>query len=160
MQHLLQVSRKVDYALRAMVYLAGKPEGTREPLQDIATKNGIPKEFLAKIVKSLADKGLVSAQRGPHGGVSIGRPATQISFLEVIEAAEGPVMLNLCLDDKHACEIGSSCSMTAVWRAGQERMLDVYRQTKLADLVGPRASAPVPLGWSHARDDDRAPAAS
>ena len=99
MQHLLQVSRKVDYALRAMIYLAALPDGTREPLQEVAQKNGIPKDFLAKIFKTLADSGLVSAVRGPHGGVAMARAANEVSFLDVIEAVEGPVVLNVCLDD-------------------------------------------------------------
>jgi Rrf2 family protein len=142
MQHLLQVSRKVDYALRAMIYLAALPEGAREPLQEVAQKNDIPKDFLAKIFKTLGDSGLISAVRGPHGGVAMARPASQISFLDVIEAVDGPVVLNVCLDDTKNCSLGTSCSMQAVWRAGQERMLDVYRATTLAELV---AKPPVPL---------------
>lgn len=144
MQHLLQVSRKVDYALRAMIYLAGLPDGAREPLHEIATRNGISKDFLAKIVKTLADAGLVSATRGRDGGISIARSPEGISFLDVIEAVEGPVQLNVCLDDAHNCSLSNSCTMQSVWRAGQERMLDVYRQTSLASLVD-RSSAPVPL---------------
>jgi len=147
MQHLLQVSRKVDYALRAMIYLAGKPSGVREPLQEIAARNGIPKEFLAKIVNTLAEAGLVTAVRGPHGGVAIGKAAADISFLDVIEAVEGPVMLNLCLDDTKGCTHESVCTMQSVWKAGQEQMLAVYRSTRLADLVRTDAAAlPVQLG--------------
>ncbi len=144
MQHLLQVSRKVDYALRAMIYLGGLPEGKREPLQEVAVKNGIPKDFLAKILKTLADEGLVSALRGPHGGVSIARPPGDISFLDVIEAIDGPVQLNVCLDDTKGCSLSSVCTMQSVWKAGQDRMLDVYRTTKLADLIT-APQAPVPL---------------
>src|SRR3954467_12938824 len=111
MQHLLQISRKLDYALRAMIHLAALPEGAREPLHEVAAKNRIPKDFLAKIVKSLADAGLVKALRGAHGGVSIGRPAAAISFLEVIEAVEGPVLLNVCLDDSKDCLHEQVCTM-------------------------------------------------
>lgn len=147
MQHLLQVSRKVDYALRAMIHLATLPDGTRETVDDIAQKNELPKDFLSKILKTLADAGLVAATRGAHGGVSIARPADRISFLDVIEAVEGPVQLNLCLDDSKGCTLSTTCTMQSVWRAGQERMLDVYRSTMLADLVpkAAPASAPVPL---------------
>ena len=154
MQHLLQVSRKVDYALRAMIHLASLPEGVRAPQQEIASRHDLPREFLAKILKTLADRGLVSALRGPHGGVALARPGAQISFLEVIEAVEGPVVLNLCLDEEQGCSQGSTCTMQAVWRAGQDRMLDVYRTTMLADLV-PRAGAsmPVPLNADSVRVD-------
>jgi Rrf2 family protein len=157
MQHLLQISRKVDYALRAMIHLAGLPTGIREPQQEIASKNDIPREFLAKILKTLVDGGLVSAQRGPHGGVALARPASDVSFLDVIEAVEGPVVLNLCLDDAHGCSRTTTCSMQAVWRAGQERMLDVYRATSLASLAG-GPQAPVQLGLGAERGER--PAAS
>jgi Rrf2 family protein len=152
MQHLLQVSRKVDYALRAMIYLASQPEGTREPLQDVARKNGIPREFLAKILKPLGDAGLVSAVRGPGGGVALARAASKVSFLDVIEAVEGPVVLNLCLDETKACSQSSICTMQSVWKAGQERMLDVYRTTMLSDLIG-HPVMPVPLTLSAARSE-------
>lgn len=146
MQHLLQVSRKVDYALRAMIYLAMLPSGTREPFKTVAQRNDIPKDFLAKILKVLADQGLVSALRGPNGGVAIARPPTEISFLDVIEAVEGPITLNVCLDDKrNSCTQTPICTMQAVWREGQERMLDVYRSTKLSDLVARSLGTPVPL---------------
>ena len=154
MQHLLQVSRKVDYALRAMIHLASLPAGVRAPQQEVASQQDIPREFLAKILKTLADKGLVSALRGPHGGVAIARPPSDLSFLDVIEAVEGPVVLNLCLDQQQGCTKGATCTMQAVWRAGQERMLDVYRTTMLSDLV-PRAGAsePVPLHHEQVRVD-------
>lgn len=145
MQHLLQVSRKIDYGLRAMIHLAGLPEGVREPLHEVATKVGAPKDFLAKIVRVLGDAGLVSALRGPNGGVAIARPAESISFLEVIEAVEGPIQLNVCLDDHKGCSFSSLCTMQSVWRLGQERMLDVYRSTTIAELVPGRARRTQPL---------------
>ena len=151
MQHLLQISRKVDYALRAMIHLASLPEGAREPLQDIAKRNNIPREFLAKILKGLGDAGLVTAIRGPGGGVAIARPPNRISFLNVIEAVEGPIVLNVCLDSKNACDQSAGCSMQNVWKAGQERMLDVYRATTLAALAAPAGSAAtVTLGTARA----------
>jgi len=81
------------------------------------------------------DQGLVRSTRGPHGGYALGRSADAISFLDVIEAVEGPIALNVCLDGDDACGHSSSCTMVSVWRLGQERMLDVYRQAKLSELA-------------------------
>lgn len=142
MQHLLQVNRKVDYALRAMIHLASLAPGTRERFAEISAKARIPRDFAAKILKTLADAGLVAATRGPRGGVCLARDPAQISFLDVIEAMEGTIRLNVCLEDGgDGCSISPSCTMQAVWRAGQQRMLDVYRSTRLSDLVN---RAPVP----------------
>ena len=81
------------------------------------------------------DQGLVKSTRGPHGGYALARAPIDISFLDVIEAVEGPVALNVCLDGEDACGHTSACTMVEVWRRGQERMLDVYRQSKLAELA-------------------------
>jgi Rrf2 family protein len=137
MQHVLRVSRKIDYGLRAMVHLASIPAGAVVPFREIAREMDVPEDFLAKILKTLVDQGLVRSARGPHGGYTLGRPASEISFLEVIEAVEGPVALNVCLDGDDACGRSGSCTMVAVWREGQDRMLDVYRQTHLSELVPP-----------------------
>ena len=146
MQHVLQISRKIDYALRAMIHLATLPEDRIAPLQDLAATLHLPREFLAKILKVLTARGLVRSVRGAHGGYQLARPAAAISFLEVIEAAEGPVQLNVCLDDKDRCDVSGSCTMYHVWKAGQDRMLEVYRKTSLAELAPAAVAQRVVLG--------------
>src|SRR5947199_10578672 len=134
MQHVLQISRKIDYGLRAMIHLAGLPAGKVASLQDLSSTLHLPREFLAKILKVLAGRGLVRSSRGAHGGYQLARPAREISFLAVIESVEGPVQLNVCLDHKDRCDVSVSCTMYHVWKSGQDRMLDVYRNTTLAEL--------------------------
>ena len=135
MQHTLKISRKIDYALRAMIFLASVPPGEIVPFREIARRMQIPAEFAAKILKTLATKGLVNATRGARGGYSLAKPTDQISFLEVIEAAEGPIVVNLCLEGGDVCKLTPSCTMYAVWKLGQERMLEVYRSATLDKLV-------------------------
>jgi Rrf2 family protein len=135
MQHVLRISRKIDYGLRAMIYLASIPQESVVPFREIARQMDVPEDFLAKILKTLVDQGLVRSTRGPHGGYALARPPSHISFLDVIEAVEGPVALNVCLDGEDACGHTSACTMVEVWRQGQERMLDVYRHAKLAELA-------------------------
>jgi Rrf2 family protein len=140
MQHVLRISRKIDYGLRAMIYLASIPIGAVVPFREIARKMSVPEDFLAKILKQLVDERLVRSTRGPHGGYALARPPAEISFLEVIEAVEGPIALNVCLDDE-GCGRSEFCTMVGVWRAGQEKMLEVYRQAKLSDLRMPAEPA-------------------
>ena len=147
MQHVLQISRKIDYGLRAMIHLAAQPAGNISSLQDLATTLTLPREFLAKILKVLAASGLIRSSRGSHGGYQLARPARDISFLEVIEAVEGPVQLNVCIDNLDKCDVSRSCTMHHVWKAGQDRMLEVYKRTSLAELASPaREAAPIALG--------------
>jgi len=133
MQHVLRISRKIDYGLRAMIYLASIPSGAVVPFREIGRRMTVPEDFLAKILKHLVDRGLVRSSRGPRGGYALGRPAAEITFLDVIEAVEGPISLNDCLDDA-GCGREPSCTMASVWREGQEKMLQVYRQARLSDL--------------------------
>ena len=153
MQHVLQISRKIDYGLRAMIHLAGLPAGKVASLQDLSSTLHLPREFLAKILKVLAGRGLVRSSRGAHGGYQLARPAREISFLDVIESVEGPVQLNVCPDHKDRCDVSASCTMYYVWKAGQDRMLDVYKNTTLAELAMPPDLEPqrVVLGVSGVR---------
>jgi Rrf2 family protein len=135
MQHSLQISRKVDYALRAMIYLASIPGDRIAPLPEISARMDTPEDFLAKILKTLADQALVRSTRGAHGGYQLAKPAREISFLDVIEAVEGKITVNLCLDGKESCKLTPSCTMYGIWKLGQERMLEVYRAATLDTLA-------------------------
>jgi len=136
MQHTLKISRKIDYGLRAMIFLASVKSGEIVPFREIARRMHIPEEFAAKILKTLATKGLVKSTRGKLGGYALAKPMAEISFLDVIEAIKGPIVVNLCLSDKdEGCKLTPSCTMFAVWKKGQERMLEVYREATLDKLV-------------------------
>ena len=151
------VSRKIDYALRALIYLAARDGGRIAPLQEIASDLGLPREFLAKILKSLTSGGLIKSTRGSHGGYVLAKSPREISFLDAIEAAGGPVQINVCLDHKDACEASSDCSMYHIWKKGQEQMLEVYRCTSLAALVKHESAlVPLRIGASKTRPGESA----
>jgi Rrf2 family protein len=135
MQHPLQISRKIDYGLRAMVFLASLPAGEVIPFREVARRMDVPEEFLAKILKTLVGKKLVHSTRGARGGYRLARPASELSMLDVIEAVEGPVRVNVCQDNHEACKLSRSCTMYGVWKLGQERMLEVYRSARLDQLA-------------------------
>ncbi len=135
MQHVLRISRKIDYGLRAMIYLASIPPDSVVPFREIARRMMVPEDFLAKILKTLVDQGLVRSTRGPHGGYALAKAPSEVNFLEVIEAVEGPVAINVCLDGEDPCAKASACTMVGVWRRGQEKMLEVYREAKLSEIA-------------------------
>jgi Rrf2 family protein len=135
MQSILQISRKIDYALRAMLHLAALPPGTIVSFKEIARSCGLPKDFLAKIMKTLSDHEIVQSVRGANGGYRLARDPGKISFLDVIEALEGPVFLNPCLESLELCENALDCLMVEVWQDAQESMLDVLRRRNLRDVA-------------------------
>jgi Rrf2 family protein len=139
---LMQIPRKIEYALRAMIYLADSRDGVANG-DAISAHEQIPKYFLEKLIRDLIRSGLVRSRRGPGGGYQLARPADAISFRDVIEAVEGPIMLNVCLDTTNNCTLRPGCRMYRVWEDGQRALLDVFSQATLKDVA---ASMP-PLGF-------------
>jgi Rrf2 family protein len=135
MQHPLQISRKIEYGLRAMIFLASVRPDQVVPFREIARRMEVPETFMAKILKTLVTRGLVRSTRGAHGGYALVRPARETSFLDVIEAVEGPMQVSLCGTHSGGCRASGSCTMYGVWMEGQERMLEVFRAATLDKLA-------------------------
>ena len=138
---LMQIPRKIEYALRAMIHLADNPDGVACGA-DIAREEHIPKYYLEKVIRDLMRRGLVRARRGPGGGYQLARPAASVSFRDVIEAVEGPITLNVCVDGSAACNLQPACRMFRVWEEGQRVLLDVFSHTMLSDIASSRPGAP------------------
>lgn len=139
---LMQVSRRVDYALRAAIYLARQEPGRAATVSEISTSEGIPKKFLEKILQDLIHAGLVASRRGAHGGYALTRAASDVSFKQVMEAVEGPIALNVCVGDRSLCSVSPTCGMQHVWAEGQRRLIELFAATRLAALVPAPASQP------------------
>jgi Rrf2 family protein len=133
-----------------MVCLAAQPEDRVMPFREIARRMTVPQDFLAKILKQLVTRKLVASTRGARGGYCLARPPRDISFLEVIEAVEGPVVVNLCQEGHDACRLSRACTLYGVWKRGQEQMLDVYRNATLDQLAMAELRAPEPVQVSAA----------
>lgn len=132
---VMQVSRKVDYALRAIIYLSLQKNGNPVPVKEIASRRRIPRKFLEKIIQDLIRAELVRSHRGAHGGYTLVRSPDRVSFRDVIEAVEGPISINVCVTHNQDCSVLSSCNMQRIWQEGQRRMLEYFSDTTLADLL-------------------------
>ena len=137
---LMQIPRKIEYALRAMIHLADNPGGVARGTE-IARMEHIPKYYLEKVIRDLMRRGLVRARRGPGGGYQLARPPETISFRDVIEAVEGPITLNVCVDGSAACNLQPTCRMFRVWEEGQRVLLDVFSHTTLSEVALSKPSA-------------------
>jgi len=131
---LMQIPRKIEYALRAMIHLADHPGGSARGTE-IAEQERIPKYYLEKVIRDLMHRGLVTARRGPGGGYQLARPAEMISFRDVIEAVEGPITLNVCVDGLRQCEMQPTCRMFRVWEEGQRMLLDIFSHTTISAVA-------------------------
>lgn len=133
---MLELSRKSDYALRAVIYLARITPERYGRVSEIAKAKDIPQAFLAQILPLLASRGVVKSQQGAHGGYALARSPESITFLDVIESVEGPLRLNKCVDGQHDdCTILDSCEMFQVWNQAQSQMVGYLGSVTMADML-------------------------
>jgi len=131
----MQLTLTGEYAIRAMIYIAGKPFGTSFTIAEIASSNKIPDKFLRKILPQLSSAGLLQSQRGKGGGIRLKINAADITPLNVIQAIDGDMALNKCLIDNDFCTDSRWCSMHVLWAETQKNMKKVLSGKSLAELA-------------------------
>ena len=84
----MKISRKADYALRAVLYISKQPTDIRNSINAIAEAESVPRDFLAKILKELTRAEILKSYQGVHGGYQMAKTPNQVSVLDVIEAMD------------------------------------------------------------------------
>ncbi len=130
----MQLTRAADYAVRVMIHMAGMPAGTRASRASLAEASDCPEQFLSKVLQSLTRSGLVISHRGNTGGFELPEVHRQASLLQVVEAIEGPMRLNVCLTATAACNRQGWCPAHPVWVKAQRAMADVLANAFIGDL--------------------------
>ncbi len=132
----MRLSRKTEYAFRALIYAARFPKGTSFQIRDLAEKNGIPKKFLELILLELKKAGVLASRRGVGGGYLLARRPDTIRAIGVIEVFEGPLAAE---DGKKAPgrDAGKEPSPAVARMAGEATRAarEVLSRWTLADLV-------------------------
>jgi len=118
-----------------MLDVALLPDGSRAVIPDIADRQDIPQVFLAKIVPRLAKAGLLQTYRGVSGGVTLGQPAETINMRQIIEAVEGPLVLNRCSTGPDRCSRYEVCPIADIWCEAQAELDRRLDSVLLSDLV-------------------------
>jgi Rrf2 family protein len=137
-EFLMQITRQADYALRAMLYLARNytdDKDERSATREIAEDQEIPASFLAKIISQLSIAGLIQTSRGATGGVRLSRKPEEISLLEVVEAIDGPITLNECVNDPSVCSFGDNCPIHDVWCEAKGELVRKLRAATFDKLL-------------------------
>ncbi len=131
----MHISRKSDYALRALAFIADQKPDKKSSISEIAESQGIPRDFLAKILKELTRAGILKSFQGVTGGYQLVRPRESISFLNVIEAMEGPLKVNLCAgsDRDCGCNRYEECTMKVFWNKLQDSLKKTLSEANFGD---------------------------
>jgi len=118
-----------------MIHLATQPPGARTSLPEMVEAVEVPEHFLSKVLQMLCRRGFIQSHRGSSGGFELAADAGTVSLLDVVEALEGPIQLNVCLSEYGGCSRKSWCPAHKVWIEAQEALLAVLRRASIRDLA-------------------------
>jgi Rrf2 family nitric oxide-sensitive transcriptional repressor len=138
----MRLTSFTDFALRALMRLAGEPERTFAT-SEIAAEFGISRNHLAKVVRDLAGGGFITTQRGIGGGFSLARPPQSITLGEVVRALEGVSPLVECFrEDGGDCVLTPRCRLKGRLAAAREAFMRELDATTLAECAYPARPRP------------------
>jgi len=133
---MLKLSKKTDYALMAVQYMASKNSLQAVNTKEIAEEYRIPVELLAKVLQKLGKKGLVISQNGPKGGYLLAKAASDISVLSVIQAIEGHIGITECYhnEDSHCVQM-ARCNIRTPLRNIQNSIYSLLESMSIEDMT-------------------------
>jgi Rrf2 family protein len=133
----------VDYSLKALLMLADRyPSAQPLRVEEIAAVQGVPENYLRRLLIELKRGGLVLSQKGPSGGYMLAQPPARITMADVVEIIEGDYTPVECLEDGATsfCSRDSGCPMRDVWREVRDSVVGILRNATLQSLAERRKS--------------------
>ena len=135
----LELTRRTDYAIRTVLFLAREGSSEVVPASRIAEAMGIPPRFLAQVMQDLVGAAIVEARLGRDGGYRLARDPSGLSMLEIIEAVEGEraPRRRRCVLRSADCDRDRPCDAHAVFTAAQDALLAELRGATVQDVLAP-----------------------
>jgi Rrf2 family iron-responsive transcriptional regulator len=142
----MRLTRQSSYAIRTLMYCAvNEPELSR--VADIAKAHGMSELFLFKLIKPLVEAGLIETVRGRHGGIRLGRPASEITLLDTIKLTEENFAMAECFEGGDvSCPLVDACDLNAALREALGAFFNVLESYTIADLAEKRVHLRERLG--------------
>ncbi len=132
---MLRLTKKADYGLMALKYLAEHADAASLSAKDIAEAYHIPPQLLAKILQRLAKVGILRSHAGMNGGYSLLKPSREISAFEVIHAIDGPLFITSCGPSHSGCDLTDSCTIKEPLSRVNDSISGLLKSISIADLV-------------------------
>jgi Rrf2 family transcriptional regulator, iron-sulfur cluster assembly transcription factor len=137
----MQVTRAGEYGVLGLLHLARRGPGQVVMIDEVSREEQIPRSFLAKIFQSLAHAGIVRSNRGTRGGFALAKQPEEVTTLDIIEAIEGRIAFQRCLQAPADCPHTGGCPLCGLFEQAQSQVREVFSRTTLADLMKPRQPA-------------------
>lgn len=125
------ISSSSKYALKALLSLAQAEAGEFHRVEDLSRKAGVPGPYLSKLLKQLVKKGLVISRRGIQGGVQLNPKLKKLTFFEVCDALEDPIINKYCFLSKTSCNSSSPCPLHSRWGAIREGLHKFLKESRV-----------------------------
>ncbi len=135
----LQLTRRGDYAIRAVIALARHAPDVVGAAQ-LADEMAIPRRFVAQVMTEVVRSGIAEARLGRSGGYRLRRSPSDISVLDVVAAVEGDIGRRVCVLRNAPCGIDGTCVVHEVFMAAQDSLLAELREATIASLLGPEGA--------------------
>ena len=148
---MFKLNRMTDYAIVVLGALAHR-QGEILATAQLAELTGLNQPTVAKVAKTLMAADLLETQRGVHGGYRLVKPAAATSLVQIVEAMEGPIAVNDCVDGAQApCAVSNCCFMSRNWNRVNLAVRNALSDVSLEDLIDP-AQLFTPTGHQPAAD--------
>ena len=146
---MLRLTKKADYGLMALKYLAEQSAGdgsadvtAAQSAKDIAEAYHIPAQLLAKILQTLAKAGILVSHAGANGGYALARQSVEITAFEVIRAIDGPLFITSCITIHGACDLAGHCTIKEPLRKVNDSIKELLSGIHVSDLIEPAEASP------------------
>src|ERR1700685_1089712 len=131
---MLKLTKKADYGLMALKFLAEHPDSAALSAKDISDEYHIPAQLLAKTLQQLTKAGLLKSHPGMNGGYALSRDARSISAYEVILAIDGPFFITSCTKGAKPCDLTPSCTIKEPLARVNDTIAGVLKSISIYDL--------------------------
>jgi Rrf2 family transcriptional regulator, iron-sulfur cluster assembly transcription factor len=139
----MQITRAGEYGVLGLMNLARRPAGQVAMIEDVSREENIPKSFLGKIFQNLVKAGIIRSARGAGGGFLLLKRPEEITVLQVIEAIEGKIAIQRCLQEVPDCNQQPGCALCVVFEQAQDQVKEVFSHTNLTDLLKRQSAMPL-----------------
>ncbi len=146
----MRIGTSSRYGVRAVFDIAyhGGPQPTQ--IRDICKRQKMSQRYLEQILNKILKAGLLKSRRGPQGGYTLSKDPSEITVLDIINAAQGPIVPVACLNEKKRdCEVFPVCVTWHIWKETQNLLVDYFGSVTIADLCASAREHHLPRDFNH-----------
>ena len=128
-------SSATEYAIRGVSELAARNAVGPVLLDELVAGTGLPRDFVAKIFQKLVRAGVLRSAKGRNGGFALAKAAHEITLMDIVEAVDGPQVMDACVIGLEKCNDNMPCAQHDLYKPIRQRLQDYLRTTTLADMA-------------------------